>query len=185
MLWSKLFIPTLRENPAEFGTVSPRLLVRAGYVRQLSADRLAWLFVGRRVLRRIARIAREEMEGIGAQELFLPHADDAITVARELRSYRQLPQIWYRIRNEQVDAWSFGTDAGPTCERIFARCQLPFIVQSSEFLIESEAGESCTIRCPRCGFTVSARPSAPLAPDPESDRTPRSSTHLAVRPSPR
>jgi prolyl-tRNA synthetase len=166
MQWSKLFIPTLRENPAGAETVSDRLFARAGYARH------GYLFLGQRVLRKIAQIVREEMEAIGAQEVSLPGEDAAVTVARELRSYRQLPQIWYQIRSERMDAWSFDIDARRACERIFTRCQLPVVALSGEFLIESEAGESRTIRCPSCGYTTAAQPSAPPAPDPAGDRTP-------------
>jgi prolyl-tRNA synthetase len=175
MRWSKLFIPTLRENQAEAGTVSDRLLLRAGYVRH------GYMFLGQRALRKIARVVREEMEAMGAQEVSLPHEDAAATVARELRSYRQLPQIWYRMRGERMDAWSFDIDVRRACERIFTRCQLPFLAlgaaQSHDFLVEAEAGEGCMVQCPSCGYTATrdlavATPVAPPAADPAGDRTP-------------
>lgn len=159
MRWSKLFIPTLRENPAP-------LLFRAGYVRNRGR-----LFLGHRALSRIADVAREEMEAMGAQEVTLPD-EGAAAVACELRSYRQLPQIWFQIRDGQMDAWSFNADAGPACERILTRCRLPFVVQSGQFLIESEAGEGCTVRCPSCGYTTASQPSAPPAPDLVGDLAP-------------
>src|SRR5437868_11628293 len=62
MLWSKLFIPTLREVPAEAEAVSHTLLLRAGYIRQLSAGIYSHLFLSQRALNKIIRIVREEMD---------------------------------------------------------------------------------------------------------------------------
>ena len=136
MRWSRLFIPTLREAPAEAEVVSHKLLLRAGYVRQLSAGLYCYLFLAKRSLNKIERIIREEMNAIGAQEVYTPEIHpaevwqesgrwDAIGadmfrlkdrngrdlclgmteeevmtwMARgELRSYKQLPQIWYQIQ---------------------------------------------------------------------------------------
>ena len=141
MLWSKLYIPTLRENPAEAEVVSHQLLLRAGYIRQLSAGVYSYLFLAQRSLLKIQRIVRQEMDAIGAQEMFLPalhpaevwqesgrwdimgdnmfrlkdrfqrdlclgmtHEEVMTTVARgELRSYKQLPQIWYQIQTKFRD----------------------------------------------------------------------------------
>src|ERR671920_2363 len=72
MLWSKLFIPTLRENPAEAEVPSHQLLLRAGYIRQLSAGIYSYLFLAQRSLLKIQQIVREEMDAIGAQEMLLP-----------------------------------------------------------------------------------------------------------------
>lgn len=141
MLWSNLFIPTLRENPAEAEVVSHQLLLRAGYIRQLSAGIYSYLFLAQRSLLKIQRIVRQEMDGIGAQEMLLPalnpaevwqesgrwdimgdnmfrlkdrfqrdlclgmtHEEVMTVVARgELRSYKQLPQIWYQIQTKFRD----------------------------------------------------------------------------------
>jgi prolyl-tRNA synthetase len=72
MRWSKSFIPTLRDDPADAEAASHRLLLRAGYVRQLGAGIYSILPLGQRVLTRIATILREEMTRIGAQEFHLP-----------------------------------------------------------------------------------------------------------------
>src|SRR6266403_4918905 len=72
MLWSKLFIPTLREIPAEAEVASHQLLLRAGYVRQLSAGIYSYLFLAQRSLLKIQQIVREEMNAIGGQEMLLP-----------------------------------------------------------------------------------------------------------------
>src|ERR687884_448582 len=141
MLWSKLFIPTLRENPAEAEVVSHQLLLRAGYIRQLAAGIYSYLFLAQRSLLKIIGIVRQEMDAIGAQEMYLPalnpaevwqesgrwtvmgdnmfrlrdrfgrdlclgmtHEEVMTAVARgELRSYKQLPQIWYQIQTKFRD----------------------------------------------------------------------------------
>src|SRR5271154_6607699 len=141
MHWSSLFIPTLRENPAEAEVVSHQLLLRGGYIRQLAAGVYSYLFLAQRSLLKITRIVRDEMDAIGAQEFLLPalnpaevwqesgrwdamgdnlfrlkdrkgadlclgmtHEEIMTTIARgELRSYKQLPQIWYQIQTKFRD----------------------------------------------------------------------------------
>jgi prolyl-tRNA synthetase len=141
MYWSKLFIPTLREDPAEAEVASHRLLLRAGYIRQLSAGIYNYLYLAQRAMLKITQIVREEMDAIGAQEFYLPalnpaevwqesgrwdvmgdnlfrlkdrfgrslclgmtHEEVMTSIARgELRSYKQLPQIWYQIQTKFRD----------------------------------------------------------------------------------
>jgi prolyl-tRNA synthetase len=141
MRWSQLFIPTLRDIPSEAEAASHRLLLRAGYIRQLAAGIYSYLFLARRSLLKIERIIREEMDSIGAQEFHLPELHPAevwresgrwktmgsdmfrlqdrwgrdlclgmteeevmTTIARgELRSYKQLPQLWYQIQTKFRD----------------------------------------------------------------------------------
>jgi len=141
MLWTKLFIPTLRENPAEAEVPSHLLLLRAGYIRQLAAGIYSYLFLAQRTLLKIQQIVRQEMDAIGGQEMYLPalnpaevwresgrwdvmgdnlfrlkdrfgrdlclamtHEEVMTTIARgELRSYKQLPQIWYQIQTKFRD----------------------------------------------------------------------------------
>src|SRR5437879_2805770 len=69
--WSELFIPTLREAPADAEVASHKFLVRAGYVRQLAAGIYSYLFMGQRSFNKIMNIVRQEMDTIG-QEFFLP-----------------------------------------------------------------------------------------------------------------
>src|SRR5260370_37836849 len=69
--WSQLFIPTRREAPAYAEVPSHRLLVRAGYVRQLAAGIYSYLFLGQRSMLRIIDVVRDEMNKIG-QEFLLP-----------------------------------------------------------------------------------------------------------------
>ncbi|MFD3355201.1 proline--tRNA ligase [Streptomyces fradiae] len=69
---SRMMIKTLRDDPADAETLSHKLLVRAGYVRRNAAGIWSWLPLGKKVLENVARVVREEMDGIGAQEVLLP-----------------------------------------------------------------------------------------------------------------
>ena len=97
MRWSRLFIPTLRENPADAETVSQQLLVRAGYARAVKTGVYGWLPLGQRSLAKIQRNAREEMAALGGQEVGLEAADAAEIGRGEIRGAKSLPQIWYRL----------------------------------------------------------------------------------------
>ena len=77
MRWSTLFIPTLREHPAEAEVISHQLLLRAGYIRQLSAGIYNYLMLAQRSLLKIQQIVREEMNAIGGQEILLPALNPA------------------------------------------------------------------------------------------------------------
>jgi prolyl-tRNA synthetase len=195
--WSQLFIPTLREAPADAEVASHKFLVRAGYIRQLAAGIYSYLFLGNRSFNKITAIVRQEMDRIG-QEFYLPALhprelwessgrwelmgdnlfrlkdrkgadlclgmteEEVMTeIARkELRSYKQLPQIWYQIapkfRDEprprsgllrvrqfmMKDAYSFDIDAAgldvsykkhyETYCRIFDRCGLKYMVVEAD-----------------------------------------------------
>src|SRR5205085_588797 len=72
MRMSQLFLRTLRDDPADADVDSHRLLVRAGYIRKVAAGIYSWLPLGRRVLRNVEAIVREEMDAAGAQEVSLP-----------------------------------------------------------------------------------------------------------------
>ena len=69
MFYSRLLIPTLKENPAEAEAVSHRLLLRAGLIRKLASGIYNYLPLGLRVLRKVERVVREEMNRAGAQEV--------------------------------------------------------------------------------------------------------------------
>ncbi len=140
MRWSNAFIPTLRDDPADAEATSHKLLVRAGFVRQLMAGSYSLLPLGQRVCQKITGIVRREMDEIGGQEFKLPTLHPAevwqrsgrwesmgdemfrfvdrkgadvglgmtaeeifTTLALELRSYKQLPQIWYQIHTKFRD----------------------------------------------------------------------------------
>ena len=195
--WSKLFIPTLREAPTDAEVASHKLLLRAGYIRQLGAGIYSYLPLGQRSLNKIIAIVREEMDKIG-QEFFLPalnpaeiweesgrwtgmgdnmfrlkdrkgaqlclamtHEEVMTSIARnELRSYKQLPQIWYQIQTKfrdeprpkagllrvrqfiMKDAYSFDIDAAgldasynkhdAAYRAIFTRCGLEFVAVEAD-----------------------------------------------------
>ena len=195
--WSQLFIPTLREAPADAEVASHKFLVRAGYIRQLAAGIYSYLFLGNRSFNKIMAIVRAEMDRIG-QEFYLPALhprevweasgrwalmgdnlfrlkdrkgtdmclgmteEEVMTsiALKELRSYKQLPQIWYQIapkfRDEprprsgllrvrqfmMKDSYSFDIDAAGLdvsykkhyeayC-RIFDRCGLKYMVVEAD-----------------------------------------------------
>src|SRR5215472_13484396 len=69
---SQYFMPTLKQAPVDAVAASHRLLVRAGFIRQLAAGLYSYLPLGRRSLARLERILRQEMESAGAQEFLLP-----------------------------------------------------------------------------------------------------------------
>jgi prolyl-tRNA synthetase len=184
---SQLFLPTLREDPADAEAVSHKLLVRGGFIRQLSAGVWSFLPLGWRVHQNVVQVVREEMNAIGGQEWLCPvltpaelwketgryaipevfkfrdrtgrefilpmtHEETFTFHAREIRSYKELPQIWYHFavkdRDEprprggllrvrefiMKDAYSFdrneeGLDASfhkhwCAYDRIFERCGL-------------------------------------------------------------
>jgi prolyl-tRNA synthetase len=77
MRWSQLHIPTLREDPADADAASHRLLLRAGFIRQLMAGHYSLLPLGMRVRAKVIAIIREEMNGIGGQEFLLPSMQPA------------------------------------------------------------------------------------------------------------
>jgi prolyl-tRNA synthetase len=195
--WSQLFIPTLREAPADAEVASHKFLVRSGYIRQLAAGIYSYLFLGTRSFNKIMVIVRQEMDKIG-QEFYLPQLhprelweasgrwelmgdnlfrlkdrkgadmclgmteEEVMTeIARkEVRSYKELPQIWYQIapkyRDEprpksgllrvrqfmMKDSYSFDIDAAGLdvsykkhyeayC-RIFDRCGLKYMVVEAD-----------------------------------------------------
>ncbi len=193
VLLSHAFVPTLKEAPADAQVASHRLLVRAGFIRQLGAGIYDYLPLAKRTLSKIEAIVRDEMDAIGAQEFHLPalhpaeiwkesgrwdvmgenmfrlkdrkggdyclgmtHEEIFTAIARdELRSYRQLPQVWYQIQTKfrdeprpksgllrvrqftMKDAYSFDVDRAGldksyedqrrAYERIFTRCGLDFV----------------------------------------------------------
>src|SRR3954463_14062150 len=196
-LWSKLFIPTLREAPSDAEVASHKFLVRAGYIRQLSAGLYSFLFLGNRAANKIMGVVRDEMDKIG-QEFYLPalnprevweasgrwsvmgdnmfrlkdrkgadlclgmtHEEVMTDIARkELRSYKQLPQIWYQIQTKfrdeprpksgllrvrqfiMKDAYSFDIDKAGLDRayqdqydaycKIFTRCGLEYMIVEAD-----------------------------------------------------
>ncbi len=77
MLYSRLLIPTLKETPAEAEVVSHQLMLRAGLIRKLASGVYTWLPLGLRVLRKVERIVRQEMDAAGAQEILMPGVQPA------------------------------------------------------------------------------------------------------------
>jgi prolyl-tRNA synthetase len=194
---SQLFIPTLREDPADADAVSHKLLVRGAFIRQVSAGLWTFLPLGWRVYVKVEQIIREEMDAIGAQEVLMPvltpaelwettgrsaipelfklkdrsgrpyvlpltHEETVTFHAREIRSYRELPQMLYHFQTKErdeprpraglirvrefimKDSYSFDRDEEglersfelhrKAYHRIFERCGLEF------FEVQAESG---------------------------------------------
>ena len=115
MRWSALYAPTLRADPADAEAASHRLLLRAGFVRQLMAGHYSLLPLAVRVRTKIMRIIREEMDAIGAQEFLLPTLHPA-DVWRRSGRWDLMGQEMFRLRDRK------GADLalGMTHEEIFA-----------------------------------------------------------------
>ena len=207
---SRLFLPTLRDPPADAEAASHKLLVRGGYIRQVGAGIWTYLPLGWRVHQKVVRVIREEMNAIGGQEMLAPtltpaelwersgrivypevfklrdrndrlfvlpmtHEESFAFHARELQSYRQLPQFWYQFATKErdeprpraglirvrefimKDSYSFDRDQAGLDEsfdrhaaayrRIFDRCGLEY------YEVEAEPGmmggsESYDFLCP-------------------------------------
>jgi prolyl-tRNA synthetase len=194
---SQLFLPTLRDAPADAEAASHKLLVRGGFIRQVGAGLWTYLPLGWRVHQKVVQIIREEMDAIGSQEMLCPvltpaelwetsgrivipevfklqdrsgrpfvlgftHEETMTFHARELQSYKQLPQAWYHFSTKErdeprpragllrvrefimKDSYSFdrdeaGLDASfmrhaEAYRKIFERCGLEF------FEVEAESG---------------------------------------------
>jgi prolyl-tRNA synthetase len=194
---STLFLPTLRKPPADAEAASHKLLVRGGFIRQVGAGLWTYMPLGWRVYTKVEEIIREEMAGIGVQEMLCPtltpaelwetsgriaipevfklqdrngrpfvlplsHEETMTFHAREIQSYRELPQSWYHFSTKDrdeprprgallrvrefimKDAYSFDRDeagldrsfelqAG-AYRRIFERCGV------ESYLVEAESG---------------------------------------------
>jgi prolyl-tRNA synthetase len=100
MRWSNLFVPTLREDPADAEVVSHRLLVRAGFIRQLTAGVYSLLPLGQRVRLKVINIIREEMNRIGAQEFLLPALHPA-EVWKESNRWQVMGDNMFRLRDRK------------------------------------------------------------------------------------
>ena len=192
---SQLFLPTLRDAPADAEAVSHKLLVRGGFIRQVTAGLWTYLPLGWRVHQKVVQIVREEMDAIGAQEMYEPivtpaelwersgrygspevfklqgrgdrryvlalsHEETMAFHAREIQSYRELPQSWYQFANKardeprpragvlrvrefvMKDSYSFDVDDAGLARsfelhehayrRIFDRCGLEYIVVEAD-----------------------------------------------------
>src|SRR6476659_1880470 len=194
---SELFLPTLREAPADADAASHKLLVRGGFIRQAGARLWTFMPLGWRGHQKVVQIIREEINAIGGQEMLAPvltpaelwetsgrigadivfklkdrtgrdfvlpfsHEETMTFHARELQSYKQLPQVWYHFSTKDrdeprarggllrlrefimKDSYSFDVDEAAldasfkkhedAYTRIFERCGL------EAFLVEAESG---------------------------------------------
>src|ERR687888_2622726 len=135
---SQMFLPTLRDAPADADAASHKLLVRGGFIRQVGTGLWTYLPLGWRVHQKVVQIIREEMNAIGGQEMLCPvltpaelwertgriavpivfhlkdgsgrdfvlpfsHEETMAFHAREIQSYKQLPQLWYHFSTKERD----------------------------------------------------------------------------------
>jgi len=100
MRWSKMHIPTLRDDPADAGAPSHRLLLRGGYIRQLMAGHYSLLPLGQRVRLKVIDIIREEMNRIGAQEILMPVMHPAELWQRSGR-YQVMGEEQFRLHDRK------------------------------------------------------------------------------------
>jgi prolyl-tRNA synthetase len=114
MRWSMMFIPTLREDPADAEVPSHRLLVRAGYIRQLTAGVYSLLPLAQRVRLKLIEIIRQEMNRIGAQEFLLPALHPA-EVWKESGRWGVMGENMFRLRDRKGAEMGLGM----THEEIF------------------------------------------------------------------
>jgi prolyl-tRNA synthetase len=113
MRMTSLFLRTLRDDPADAEVDSHRLLVRAGYIRRISAGIYAWLPLGYRVLRKIEQIVREEMDRAGAQETLLPIVQPLELWQRSGRD-AAYGDLMFRLRDRKETAFCLS----PTAEEV-------------------------------------------------------------------
>jgi len=100
MRWSTMHIPTLRDDPADAGAPSHRLLLRAGYIRQLMAGHYSLLPLGQRVRLKVIEIIRQEMNAIGAQEILMPVMHPAELWQRSGR-YQLMGEEQFRLHDRK------------------------------------------------------------------------------------
>src|SRR5213080_2481283 len=200
---SQLFLPTLRDDPADAEAVSHKLLVRGGFIRQVAGGLWTFMPLGWRVHRKVEQIVREELDAFGSQEMLMPvltpaelwettgrigipelfrlkdragrdyvlpltHEETVAFHAREIHSYKELPQAWYHFQTKDrdeprprgglirvrefimKDAYSFDRDAAGLDEsfrkhseayrRIFERCGIEALEVAAESGIMGGSG---------------------------------------------
>ena len=113
MRYSQLFIPTLKETPADAEVISHKLMVRAGMIRKLAAGIYSTLPLGLRVLRKVENVIREEMNATGAQEVFLPCIQPA-ELWQESGRWKLYGKDLLRIKDRHDRDFCFG----PTHEEV-------------------------------------------------------------------
>jgi prolyl-tRNA synthetase len=114
MYFSKMFLPTLREVPAEAEIISHKLMLRAGLIRKLASGIYSFLPLGLRVLKKIEQVVREEMDSAGAQELLMPALLPAESF-RESGRWEVFGPEMFRLKDRNDREFCLG----PTHEEIF------------------------------------------------------------------
>src|SRR5262250_3220091 len=107
MRWSQYFIPTLREDPADAEVVSHRLLLRAGFIRQLGAGIYSYLPLAQRSIIKISNIIRDEMNAIGGQEFYLPAMHPA-ELWQESGRWSVMGEAMFRLKDRKGGDYCLG-----------------------------------------------------------------------------
>ena len=110
---SQYLIPTLKETPADASVISHQLMLRAGMIRKLASGLYSWLPLGLRVLRKVERIVREEMDRSGAQEVLMPVVQPA-ELWQESKRWEQYGPELLRVKDRHSNAFCLG----PTHEEV-------------------------------------------------------------------
>src|SRR6266545_2800533 len=153
---SRLLVRTLREDPADAEVPSHRLLTRAGYIRRVAPGGYLWLPLGKLVLDQVARVIREELAALGAQEV-------------------SFPALRPREPYERSGRWDeYGDDIFRLTDRRGLRCTPVAAMSgpmggsvSEEFLAETPVGEDTFVGCAACGYAANVEavttPAPPVA----------------------
>ncbi|MFD1259920.1 proline--tRNA ligase [Entomomonas asaccharolytica] len=113
MRTSQYLLPTVKETPADAVVISHQLMLRAGMVRKLAAGLYTWLPLGLRVLRKVEKVVREEMNAIGAQEVLMPAVQPAELWIESTRWEQYGPEL-LRLKDRHQRDFCFG----PTHEEV-------------------------------------------------------------------
>src|SRR3954469_11440502 len=113
MLWTQTIVPTLKETPAEAEIVSHKLLLRAGLIRKLTGGLYTFLPIGLRVLKKVEKIVREEMDRAGALEVLMP-ALQPPEIWQQSGRYEAAQDVFFKVRDRAKKEWVLG----PTHEEV-------------------------------------------------------------------
>src|ERR671911_513490 len=157
---SQLFLPTLRDAPADAEAVSHKLLVRGGYIRQVAAGVWTFMPLGWRVHQKVVQVVREEIDAIGGQEMLMPVLTPFELWQQSGRDY--IDEI-FRLKDRYGRDYVLPMTHEQAYHRIFDRCGLEVHAAVAEsgmmggsasldFLAPAGAGENLLVTCERCDY---------------------------------
>ena len=113
MYWSRTLIPTMKETPSDAEIVSHQLLMRSGLIRKLTGGLYTFMPLGLRVLRKVERIVREEMDRAGALEVLMP-ALQPVDIWQKSGRYETAADVLFKVKDRAKKDWVLG----PTHEEV-------------------------------------------------------------------